>query len=545
MASSTANTNGIKIGWDIGIKNMSYCRVRPMTADNIFLAANSLANMPLTNIITIGANSYQIVGWEIINVVPKVNQFIHDQGEITLDMRPVVKCCAPKTTKSKKLVVAATGSGDVETCGKAAAHCLVSDPNIGYCNTHYTANAPPGATTTVEILPTSCRCWYHETVQGSSAGQPRCQPGDGSAAGQPRCQPGDGSSAGQPRCQPGDGSAAGQPRCQPGDGSAAGQPRCQTGAVILSARNPYIGYCRKHIPSCGLPTGEQLKIIRSRKVASLDLTMLASALYDELDARPDVLVAEDVLLENQPVLKNPTMKTMQTFLYSYYVMRGVQRPTNGIKTVGDIRCYCASNKLDIIKLLPTAAATDILRRVKEVKSGYSRNKKMAVYICQYLLEQGTGCADLAIKFVDKKKQDDLADSLLMTLHFFERAGLTKLRAGEAKTRAKAAKSGAPIPDSGAEPDERQDLLTELLPKRGGGKAKLAVANEILPSPTTIINPSTATNTSIGKTKSKNSKSTSKSTPEQQTNSILTKLAGKISINLDSPTVSDSSLSDVD
>jgi hypothetical protein len=489
MASSTANTNGIKIGWDIGIKNMSYCRVRPMPAD--IFAANSNSNSHTNNIITIGANSYQIAGWEIINVVPKVNQFIHDQGEITLDVRPVVKCCAPKTTKSKKLAVAtvSTGSGDAETCGKTATHCLVSDPNTGYCNTHYTANAPPGATTTVEILPTSCRCWYHESGQGSETGQ----------------------------------------------------TRCQTGAVILNARNPYIGYCRKHIPSCGLPTGEQLKIIRSRKVASLDLTMLASALYDELDSRPDVLVAEDVLLENQPVLKNPTMKTMQTFLYSYYVMRGVQRPTNGVRTVGDIHCYCASNKLDIIKLLPPAAATDILRRVKEVKSGYSRNKKMAVYICQYLLEHGTGCADLAIKFADKKKQDDLADSLLMTLHFFERAGLTKLRAGEAKTRAKAAKSGSAVSDATTVPDERQDLLTELLPKRGGGKAKLAVGNEILPSPT-ISNPSTAANTSIGKTKSKNSKSVAKSTPE---NNILTKLAGKISINLDSPIVSDSSLSDVD
>ena len=492
--------NQIKIGWDIGIKNMSYCRLRPVP-----ISAQQSGGFANNNIITIGPNSYQIAGWEIINVVPKVNQFIHDQGEITLDMRPVVKCCAPKT-KAKKSV------GDVsinELCGKQSAHCLVSDPTIGYCNTHYKTSAPSGVCKTVEILPTSCRCWHHESNLAT-------------------------------------------------DQNTSGLTRCPTSAVILSARNPYIGYCRKHIPSCGLPVAEQLKIIRSRKVASLDLTMLAAALYDELDARPNILHADDVLLENQPVLKNPTMKTMQTFLYSYYVLRGVQSPANGVKTVGDIHCYCASNKLDIIKLLPTEAATDILRRVKDVKSGYGRNKKMAVLICQYILEHGTGCTDLAIKFADKKKQDDLADSLLMTLHFFERANLTKLRTCEAKTKAKAAKSGNTTSIAAEIPDERQELLSELLPKRGGGKAKIKLeptsisTSETVNPSTTITILATSALTEINSTRlkpAKNKSNTDKTTKPKnnpaQANNILAQLGGKLSINLDSPPLSDSSLSDGD
>ena len=174
--------NQIKIGWDIGIKNMSYCQLRPANQTNL------LPNPTTNNIITVGANSYQITGWEIINVVPKVNQFIHDQGEITLDTRPIIKCCATKT-KSKKLAGNTVSTTGGEICGKPAAHCLISDPTIGYCNTHYKTSlhqsiADP--TATVEILPTSCRCWYHEQ-------------------------------------------------------SPSGTSRCQTGAVILSARNPYIG----------------------------------------------------------------------------------------------------------------------------------------------------------------------------------------------------------------------------------------------------------------------------------------------------------------
>lgn len=501
------NSNQIKIGWDIGIKNMSYSQLRPVNSLN-----------QATNIITVGTNSYQIQGWEIINVVPKVNQFIHDQGEITLDTRPIIKCCAPKT-KGKKLAANPTTGGEI--CGKTATYCLVSDHITGYCNNHYKTSAPTEPRTTIEILTTSCRCWYHEQ-------------------------------------------------------NTSGLDRCQTGAVILSSRNPYIGYCRKHIPSCGLPAEEQLKIIRSRKVASLDLTMLAAALYDELDARPYILHADDVLLENQPVLKNPTMKTMQTFLYSYYVLRGVQSPVNGIKTVGDIHCYCASNKLDIIKLLPVDAATDILRRVKDVKSGYGRNKKMAVLICQYLLEHGTGCADLAAKFADKKKQDDLADSLLMTLHFFERANLAKLRTCEAKTKAKAAKSGHTTSIAFEMPDERQELLAELLPRRGGGKAKIkqepnSISTSETDNPSTEGNPSTKGNPSTttttnnilatlaltditavnstrlksAKNKSNTNKTTKPKTNPQQANNILAQLGGKISINLDSPPLSDSSLSDGD
>jgi hypothetical protein len=54
------NTNDIhkciKIGWDIGIKNMSYCRVRPITQEltNIQLTTNPVNQS--NNIIKIGTN---------------------------------------------------------------------------------------------------------------------------------------------------------------------------------------------------------------------------------------------------------------------------------------------------------------------------------------------------------------------------------------------------------------------------------------------------------------------------------------------------------
>lgn len=494
-------SNGIKIGWDIGIKNMSYCRVKQTipSISNVLGEHNSSesnesndsnesneSNNSMKNIIKIGSNMYQIVGWEIINVVPKINQIIYEQGEITLDTRPIVKCSARKTTTNKQNHSDKKNCND-NVCGKPATHCVVNNPTIGYCNTHYPAEYKT-TRDTVEILPTTCRCWYNMSDNTT-------------------------------------------PTTHTTPTTPTTVNRCQTGAVILSAKNPYVGYCKKHVPMSGLLVSEQLKIIRKRKVASLNLTMLSSALYDELDARPAILYADDVLLENQPVLKNPTMKTMQTFLYSYYVLRGIQSPRNNIKTVGEIHCYCASNKLDIIKLLPQNDAINILRKVKDVKSGYTRNKKLAVLICQYLLDHGTGCEELALIFTDKKKQDDLADSLLMTIHFFERVNLTQLRTQHkntgAKTKAKTkSKSKTTNPETtsnicfGTEIDicnndlllldEHQLLISELLPKRGGGKKDIKLNNSTSPS---IVN--------------KNG----------------VNLTGKISVNLDSPPVSDSSLSD--
>jgi hypothetical protein len=35
------------------------------------------------------------------------------------------------------------------------------------------------------------------------------------------------------------------------------------------------------------------------------------------------LDVEEVLIENQPSLKNPNMKTIATLLYSYFVFRGI------------------------------------------------------------------------------------------------------------------------------------------------------------------------------------------------------------------------------
>ena len=55
---------------------------------------------------------------------------------------------------------------------------------------------------------------------------------------------------------------------------------------------------------------------------------------------------EDVLLENQPCLKNPTMKSVQMMMYTFFILRGVMNDNSSITKVHMVN---ARNKLKIYK----------------------------------------------------------------------------------------------------------------------------------------------------------------------------------------------------
>ena len=118
------------------------------------------------------------------------------------------------------------------------------------------------------------------------------------------------------------------------------------------------------------------------------------------------------------------MKSMQMFLYSYYVIKGYQ---NKIKNVNNIQCYMASKKLDLIKYVTEDVYRNIKTELKQIKSQYSKNKKMAIRLTENLLTSNShNCQSIDKMFTNSKKKDDLSDSLLMTLHYLERDILSKI-----------------------------------------------------------------------------------------------------------------------
>lgn len=131
---------------------------------------------------------------------------------------------------------------------------------------------------------------------------------------------------------------------------------------------------------------------------------LATKLFNMLDELK-FYDMDEVLIENQPTLKNPVMKTIATELYSYFVLRGLidKKLGNNIK---DIKFISPSNKLKVDK-----TTTEKILKDQDVNK-YKLTKKLGVKYCKALIEEKD------IKTIDSfKKKDDLADSFLQGFQY--------------------------------------------------------------------------------------------------------------------------------
>lgn len=155
------------------------------------------------------------------------------------------------------------------------------------------------------------------------------------------------------------------------------------------------------------------KTIIDWKVISLvngpdkNLAVVSDSLIDKLDEM--YLSFQDaeemtVLVENQPAFKNPTMKSVQMIIYSYF---RVMSKHQGLPI--HIHVISAGSKLRYMK-----------KHFKDMdvsEKSYKKNKQNAI---AYTLEYIQNNSPAHVEFFEKnKKKDDLADCLLQALSFFE------------------------------------------------------------------------------------------------------------------------------
>ena len=113
--------------------------------------------------------------------------------------------------------------------------------------------------------------------------------------------------------------------------------------------------------------------------------------------------ADVVLIENQPVMKNPTMKSVQMIIYTFFM---IQSELGLCSKDLKVRFISASVKNKL--------ATDILRSATEGK--YKDNKQRSVLATKHLIA-GTSAESTLDKF---KKQDDIADAFLQAVAYKNR-----------------------------------------------------------------------------------------------------------------------------
>ena len=108
-----------------------------------------------------------------------------------------------------------------------------------------------------------------------------------------------------------------------------------------------------------------------------------------------LLQVDTILLENQPALKNPTMKSVQMLLYSYFLIKGV---TNDKSPIHNIEMINARNKLKAYKGDPIEC---------DIKDKYKKTKYLGIKYCEKTIHENKSIHDkFRDLFQSSKKRDD-------------------------------------------------------------------------------------------------------------------------------------------
>lgn len=177
-------------------------------------------------------------------------------------------------------------------------------------------------------------------------------------------------------------------------------------------------YCPTHFKNvCKL--GKLTQLIATKK----SIQDLAKTMFNKLDLIPEMLNVSEILIENQPTLINPTMKTIASLLYGYFVMRGICEKEKTKSLIENIRFICPSNKLKIegenivegtIKTNDNIIDKKIKQKVK--KEEYIITKSIGIKFTRALLEENK--LEDSIKILENfDKKDDLCDAFLQGYHY--------------------------------------------------------------------------------------------------------------------------------
>lgn len=142
----------------------------------------------------------------------------------------------------------------------------------------------------------------------------------------------------------------------------------------------------------------------SQNSNKISLLSLGSSMYQKLDQIPELLMVDEVLVENQPTLINPTMKSVSAMLFSYFLMRGIhekERTGSKIKTVN----FCSpANKI-------TVGGQEVDTKLEEAAENkvYKLTKSLGIKFCKALIADNV----IWLNMIEShKKQDDMADAFL-------------------------------------------------------------------------------------------------------------------------------------
>jgi len=147
---------------------------------------------------------------------------------------------------------------------------------------------------------------------------------------------------------------------------------------------------------------KKFKCVPKKKNPILDQ---GTKIVEVLQKKKNFLKVDLVVIENQPALKNPKMKSIQMILYSYFLIKGTSSKTS---LITDIQMINARNKLKAY----TGPKIEC-----DIKDRYKRTKYLGIQYCLAMIS-GQDNKWLTL-FSDTKKKDDLADAYLQGIYVFK------------------------------------------------------------------------------------------------------------------------------
>jgi hypothetical protein len=180
---------------------------------------------------------------------------------------------------------------------------------------------------------------------------------------------------------------------------------CNKKGIWLNTNNPYIRYCQTHYKSL-FKNSEEIKNYYmdpkyASKVKQFSINDLSVRLFEELENHSSFLDVEGVIIENQPVFKNPTMKSIQMLLYSHFIINGIMK-----NTIKNISFFMAGKKLEGF----TGNHNIAKNKFGHLKSEYKQTKNSAVLFTKEMLKDSQPTWYNFLN--DQPKKDDLADAFL-------------------------------------------------------------------------------------------------------------------------------------
>lgn len=193
--------------------------------------------------------------------------------------------------------------------------------------------------------------------------------------------------------------------------------KCKNPASIVICNKRDWSFCDKHEKNTKkILTQFKPKKLQGQNCSQQPIQELAVKLFTKLDSFKTFLDVEEVLIENQPSLKNPNMKTIATLLYSYFVFRGVIDKNKTNSMIKNIKFISPSNKLKVMKNV----TNEKLETAKDKREEYEITKGLGLIYCQTLINENEK------KYLEgHTKKDDLCDSYLQGFRYLFLNGIPK------------------------------------------------------------------------------------------------------------------------